>query len=146
MKKVLVLALFCMAAVSSKAALFITNNTSCPISMSIRGHDQGHPGGCGLQSVEVLVPANSSTAYNNVTSLNSTPGWQGGAMAVTTGGTSVWGWDGVKFYATSGGTFGGWLGSGCGPSLSVTFPSACSGATVTGTWTTLGSNSFVEFN
>lgn len=142
MKKVLALALLCTAAVSAKAALFITNNTNCPISMSIRGHDSAHPGQCGLQSVEVTAPANGALAYNNVTNLNTSPGWQGGIIAVASGS----GWDGIKFYALSGGAFGGWLGSGCGPVSTVTFPSACGGLTVTGTYTVIGSNTFIEFN
>ncbi|WP_118976605.1 hypothetical protein [Taibaiella koreensis] len=146
MKKVVTMALLCMAAVSSKAALFITNNTACPISMSIRGHDANHTGQCTLQSVQVTVGAGGSLAYNNVASLNTSPGWQGGLMAVTTGGPTVWGWDAIKYFAVSGGVFGGGLGSGCSSPTSVTFPSACGGATVTGTWTTVGSNTFIDFN
>lgn len=146
MKKVLALGLLCMAAVSSKAALFITNNTLCPINMSIRGHDINNATQCGLQSWEVTAASGSSLAYNNVTSLNVTPGWQGGIIAVTTGGTAAWGWDNVKFYAASGGVFGGALGSGCGPVYSIIFPSACGGSTVTATWTTIGGNTFVDFN
>lgn len=146
MKKVLALGLLCMAAVSSKAALFITNNTGCPISMSIRGHDFNYNTQCELQSWEVTVAGNSSLAYNNVTSLNVTPGWYGGITAVTTGGTAVWGWDAVKFYATSGGVFGGQVGSACSPVSSITFPNACGGNTVVATWTTIGGNTFVDFN
>lgn len=146
MKKVLALGLLCMAAVSSKAALFITNNTACPINMSIRGHDANHTSECTLQSFEVTVAAGGSLAYNNVAALNTSPGWQGGITAVTTGGTSVWGWDAIKFYSQTGGNFGGGLGSACSSPTSVTFPSACGGATVTGTWTTFGGNTFVDFN
>lgn len=145
MKKVLTLALLCMGALSSKAALFISNNTGCPVSMSIRAHDFNH-GPCALQSVEVAVGSGASVAYNNVTSLNMVPGWQGPTTAVLTGGTTVWGWDAVKFYAVSGGAFGGHLGSGCGASTSLTFPSACGGSTVTATWTVVGANIFVDFN
>lgn len=136
MKKLLLLACGSLLALSSRAALFITNNTACDIYILIQAHDVNHVT-CAMQSNRFLVAAGSSMAFNNVTSLNTTPGWQNGPAVVTGSG-----WDSALF---GGASLGGNLGTNCGASTSITIPNGCGTSTVTATWTTLGGNTFIDF-
>lgn len=135
------------AASQAKAALYINNNTNCDLTMELYAHDFNHST-CGLQSNWFVMPGNSSIAYNNVTTLNTTaPFWINGP-AVLTGGTAAWGWDATKFYFTvSGGS--GVIGSGAGSCISNTstvMPGACNGANVTVTWNTFSGNTIIDIN
>lgn len=126
-----------LLALSSRAALFISNNTNCDIYIVLQAHDMNH-GTCLLQSNRFLVPANTSVAYNNVTSLNVTPAWQNGPAVITGSG-----WDSALF---GGATLGGNLGPNCGATTSITIPGGCGAATVQADWSGIGSNTFIDFN
>jgi hypothetical protein len=144
--KLFIAVLLVAAATQAKAALFINNNTNCDLKMELYAHDLNH-GICGLQSNWFLMGANSSVAYNNVATINTTsPFWVNGP-AVLTGGTSVWGWDATKFYFTVT-SFSGVVGASgsCIPSGTTTIPGACAGTNVTVTWTTLGSNTIIDID
>lgn len=144
MKKILILLLLSFCTAHVQAALFISNNTGCTVPVIVKAHDIAHPT-CGLQSNTIMLPPGVVTVYQDVTSLNLSPGWMGSVMASISGGPSVWGWDAVAF------TFpmlSSQVGppSGCAAGYSFTYPNACSGNPVTVTWTAIGANSFVEFN
>jgi hypothetical protein len=145
MKKLIIFVFLAMiAAVKGNAALFINNNTSCRVIVEVFAHDANH-GICGLRSGRIVLEAGASVAYNNVTSLNTTPGWNG-QTATIAGGTSVWGWDGAIFNGTGGGGIGN-PGS-CFSTSTLTVPNACvPPANVTATWGPLGTgNTLLEFN
>lgn len=125
-----------LLAFSSRAALFITNNTSCDVYIVLQAHDQNH-GTCSLQSNRFIVPAGTSQAFNNVTSLNVTPGWQSGPAVITNSG-----WDSALF---GGASMGGNLGPNCGGSTSFSITNGCGTATVPVDWTVVGSNTLITF-
>ncbi|WP_157977282.1 hypothetical protein [Taibaiella helva] len=136
MKKLFMIACCSLLVLSSRAALFITNNTACDVYIVLQAHDQNH-GTCLMQSNRFLVAAFGSQAFNNVTSLNTSPGWQNGP-AVTTGS----GWDSALFGGVS---IGGNLGPNCGGSTSITVPNGCGTTTVQADWYTIGGNTFIDF-
>lgn len=142
MKKLLFTLFFSAAVVSAQAAIFINNNTDCDVLFFLYAHDASNPG---LTSNTITISAHSSVAYNNVSSLNITPGWSSGVMATTTGGVTSWGWDCAKFEFPLSGASGG-FGVNCGDGTHVVFANACLGNTVDATWTVAGSNTFVDFN
>lgn len=101
MKKVLTVLLLSIATFSAKAALFINNNSLCPVVLVFYAHDINNAGSCSYYSTRLNVPAGTSVAYNNVTNINSPGlGWYqpgvGSATLVTTGS----GWDAVLIYST----------------------------------------------
>lgn len=126
-----------LLAFSSRAALFITNNTGCDVYIVLQAHDQNH-GTCILQSNRFIVPAGTSMAFNNVTSLNTSPGWQNGLAVITNSG-----WDSALFGSASSMT--GNLGPNCGGSTSFSFTNVCGAATVPVDWTVVGSNTLITF-
>lgn len=142
MKKLLIAAACLLATTASKAALFITNNTGCSADLMLRAHDANNPGTCAYYSL-FTIGATSSLAYNNVTSLNTTPGWTlvgttGFTNMVTTGSA----WDGCYV------TFPGFT-AGVGAPLACTQASSVTGSsttcgTITVTWTIIGSNVFLD--
>lgn len=138
MKKLLMIACCSLLAVSSRAALFITNNTGCDVYIVMHAHDQTH-GTCNLISNRFPVYATSSQAYNNVTSMNAVPGWQNGpAVNIAAG------WDSADFGGVS---LGGIVGSAtCGGSGSITIPNGCGTSPVQVDWYTIGGNTFIDFN
>jgi hypothetical protein len=135
MKKLFMIGCCSLLALTSKAALFISNNTNCDVYIVIQAHDQNH-GTCLLQSNRFVVPANTSLAYNNVTSMNTSPSWQNGPAVVTASG-----WDSALFGGAAG---GGNLGSNCGGSTSI--PTNCNGTAGQADWTVIGGNTFIDFN
>lgn len=145
--KVFAALLLIAASSQARAALFINNNTGCDLTMELYAHDFNHPT-CVLHSNWFVIAANSSLAYNNVTTLNTAPPFWINGPAVLTGGTAAWGWDATKFYfsAAAGGGSGviGATGS-CVPNTSTIIPGAC-GSNVTVTWTPMGSNTIIDIN
>ncbi|WP_118976602.1 hypothetical protein [Taibaiella koreensis] len=144
MKKILILLLFSLGTMSAKAALFLINNTPCTIPVVVKAHDIAHTI-CGLQSNTILLPPGAVITLQDVTSLNTSPGWMGSALASTSGGTAAWGWDAVAFTFTM---LSSQVGppTGCASSYSFTAANACSGNPVTVNWVVIGANSLVEFN
>ncbi len=126
-----------LLALSSRAALFITNNTGCDVYVLIQAHDANH-GTCLMQSNRFLVAAGTSQAYNNVTSLNTSPGWQNGPAVVAGSG-----WDSALF---GGASLGGNLGPNCGGTTSITIVNGCGTSTVQADWTAIGANTLIDFN
>lgn len=144
MKKLILAASILVFGTQAKAALFINNNTSCPLNVTIFAFDPTHPGCWGLQSNLITLGANSSVSYNTVATLNTVaPMWYGGATASTAGGPTTWGWNAAKCFFTGGG--GGSVGvSTCSVPPSVT-TTAC-GNSVTLSWQSFGNNILVEAN
>ncbi|WP_118953233.1 hypothetical protein [Taibaiella helva] len=146
MKKLLLAASLFALGAQAKAALFINNNTGCPLNITMFAFDPAHPGCWGLQSNLITLGPSSSVSYTTVATLNTTaPFWYGGAMASISGGPTTWGWNAAKTFFTGGG--GGSVGvASCGVPASVT-STAC-GTSVTLTWTPLpGTNNIlVEAN
>lgn len=146
MKTLLIALLLSLPALSTKAALFISNNTGCIMVVIVYAHDLNH-GICGLESGRLQLAPGSSAAFNNVATVNTTiPFWQNGQTATTAGGTSVWGWDGAV--VTNGGTMWAQIGNpgSCFTATSVISPNACSGSSVQSDWYTVGSNTFIDIN
>lgn len=137
MKKLLMIACCSLLALTSKAALFINNNTGCDIYIVMHAHDLTHST-CNLLSNRFPVYANTSQAYNNVTSMNITPGWQNGPAVITGSG-----WDAADF---GGASLGGILGVNCSGSTSITIPNGCGTLPVQATWVTIGGNTFIDFS
>ncbi|WP_118953228.1 hypothetical protein [Taibaiella helva] len=147
MRKLFIALLLSLSAVGAKAALFITNNTSCIMVVVIRAHDLNH-GICGLESGRLQVDPGTSAAFNNVATINTTnPFWINGQTATTSGGTAVWGWDAATVVSL-GGTMWAEIGNpgSCFPTASVTTPNACGTNSVTADWTVMGSNTFIDIN
>lgn len=143
MRTFLVAVLVLLSFTGAKAALFINNNTNCPVVVEIYAHDLNH-GFCGLHSGRIYMPPMSSLSFNNVADLNASPGWQG-QTAVTTGGPGVWGWDGAAFNGAGGGLIGNT--STCFSTDNMTVPNGCIPvANVTAAWTVIGSNVLLEFS
>ncbi|WP_118976598.1 hypothetical protein [Taibaiella koreensis] len=146
MKKLFIALALLLSAAGAKAALFITNNTSCIMVVIINAHDANH-GICGLASGRLQLAPGSSAAFNNVATLNTTaPGWQNSQTATTAGGTTVWGWDAA--IVTNGGIMWAQIGNtgSCSPTASVITPNACNGNSVTAAWSVLGGNTFIDIN
>ncbi len=141
MKKLLGLLLCCSAVLPAKAALFISNNTSCPVTIYLYAHDAVSPS---LNANAITLAGFSAVAYNNVTSLNASPGWLYGYMATLTGPLTP-GWDCFKFVIPSSGVSSG-VGITCGSPSPQTYTNACGGQPVTVTWTDIGGNTLVNFN
>lgn len=145
MKKLILFVFIAMiAAFKGNAALFITNNTGCDVTLILYGHDVNNPGPCACYTTRLPVAGGTSFAYNNVTSAN-TLGWyqfgpSGGAVTMVNISS---GWDGV------GVLFGGFMANignpgSCASTTSYTATSG--GCTITATWTVVGSNVFVDIN
>ncbi len=118
MKKLFALLCLSGAAVSTHAALFVTNNTSCIISVQVYAHDANLPASCSYYTWFKVNPA-SSDAYNNVTSLNgSGAGWRltsVGPSGYTTMITAGSGWDAATFD----------VGTASSPSVIIGNPGTC---------------------
>lgn len=144
MKTLLMAVLLLLPFTGARAALFINNNTNCPVVVEIYAHDLNHST-CVLHSGRIYMAANTAISFNNVASLNTAPGWQG-QIAVTTGGTAVWGWDGAAFNGAGGGLIGNT--SACFTTDNMTVPNGCIPvANVTATWTVIGpGTAILEFN
>jgi len=144
MKKLILAASLLVPGAGAEAALFINNNTDCTVYVQVYAHDLNH-GTCGLISGRVTVLPNSSAAFNNVTNLNTTPGWMG-QTAVTTGGTTVWGWDGAAFNGSLGGLIGNTAACFSTDVLTVPDNGCVPSASVTATWTSINSTTaIIEF-
>lgn len=142
MKKLLASLLLVSAAVSAKAAIFITNNTDCDVQFFLYAHDAVNSS---LTSQMFTITALNSVAFNNVSSLNTSPGWFGGVSATTTGGPTVWGWDCCKFAIPASGVSAG-VGVTCGSASPQTYTAACTGLPVTLSWVVVGANTYVSFD
>ncbi|WP_118976597.1 hypothetical protein [Taibaiella koreensis] len=144
MKKLILAASLLALGAQAKAALFLNNNTNCSVIVQVYAHDLNH-GTCGLLSGRIVVAPMSAVSFNNVTNLNTTPGWLG-QTAVTTGGTTVWGWDGITFNGSGGGPIGNT--TACFTTDNLTVPNGCIPvANVTATWTAVSSSTaVVDFN
>ena len=145
MKKILMCAALAVATVHAHAALFVNNNTNCDVSLEVYANDANDPQVCAYFTW-FKIPANTSQAHNNPSSLNWS-GWLKTANGLNTpvgpmlaGGT----WDAAsadRFPATP---QVGRAGS-CAPGTSLTVPTAGCGYTIT--WTSLGGNNvLVEIN
>ncbi|WP_162903379.1 hypothetical protein [Taibaiella koreensis] len=146
MKTLLIALLLSLSAIGAKAALFITNNTSCIMIVMIYAHDQNH-GTCGLESGRLQINPGGSAAFNNVATINTTnPFWQNGQTATTAGGTTVWGWDAA--IVNNGGPMWAQIGNpgSCFPTASVATLNACGTNTVTADWMVMGGNTFIDIN
>jgi hypothetical protein len=144
MKTLLIALLLSLSAVSAKAGLFISNNTSCTMVVVIYAHDLNH-GICGLASGRLQLDPFTSAAFNNVATLNTTaPGWQNGQTATTTGGTTVWGWDAAGVYSTLAMLAQVGNPGSCYPTASVVAPNACVGGSVQTDWYVVGNNTFLD--
>ncbi|PSK94221.1 hypothetical protein [Taibaiella chishuiensis] len=151
MKSVLAFLVLAVATFSANAAIFINNNTTCEAVLVLKAHDINSPGICSYYSSRFPVAANTSMAFNNVTSLNTPggPGWfsyiNGSASLVTTASA----FDAVTIYY--GDLFGainfdiGSTGT-CAPS--TTFSGSYPGCSLTNaSWTNLGGgNILLELN
>lgn len=107
MKKVLTLLGLAVAGFSANAAIFINNNTNCEAVLVLKAHDNNAPATCSYYSSRFPVAANTSVAFNNVTSLN-TPGGPGWFSYVNGSSTMIQagsGFDAVTVYY--GNLFGG---------------------------------------
>jgi len=144
MRTFLIALLLSLPAIGAKAALFITNNTNCSVTVTIYAHDQNHSV-CGLESGRLQLAAGESAAFNNVATLNTTlPGWQNGQMATTAGGAAVWGWDGA--FVTNGSILWAQIGrtGSCFPIPVLVTPNACGTSSVTTAWQAVGGNAFLD--
>lgn len=103
MKKLCFLIIMALLGMQAHAALIITNNSNCTIQVRVMAHDANHTGSCALRSNVITLIPGDFAMFSNVSSLNTAPGpgWDGGAMAATTGGATVWGWDAVECYGLS---------------------------------------------
>lgn len=146
MKKLFIFTFLAMAAaLSGHAALFVNNNTNCTVVFQVYAHDFNH-GTCGLVSGRVVLGPMQSTSFNNVTNLNTTPGWLNGQTAVTTGGTAAWGWDGTAFNGSLGGQLGNTTACFSTNTLTVPNNGCLPVAPVTANWSSLGAtNTLLEF-
>lgn len=137
MKTILFLPLLFLVAIQSRAALYINNATYCVNTVVVYAFDVNN-GTCMLRSEVITLQPQTAIAYNNVTSLNVAPGWQGGVIAVTTG---PWGWNGAEINGSPSWSVGG-TGS-CFATSTLTMPTLC-GDAMQATWTMIGSNTFLE--
>ncbi len=132
---------------SAHAGLHIYNNTPCKIRVTVFAFDFNHPGCTALQSYPVVIGPYFSVSYNDVTALNSSPGWLGGVMATVAGGAASWGWHVVKAYdftSSGGGVSVG--ASSCFFVNAATVPGGCGQGNVTVTWSGAGNNVSVGIN
>lgn len=97
MKKLLFFVVMAVLGIQAHAALFITNNSNCTIQVRVRAHDANNTGPCALRSNVITILPGGFEIITDVSTLNTIPGWQGGTMATTAGGTTVWGWDAVEY-------------------------------------------------
>ena len=145
MKRFLMIALMGLLSSGAQAALFINNNTNCTYEGYIVAYDINVPG-CVMHTNPMIIPPISSFAYNNVSSLNVSPGWGGGYMATTAGGAGSWGWRSFLFNF-QGSTVGGTVGDlTCTTTNMVTVPNVCQGSgNVVVTWLP-GANVVIDIN
>jgi hypothetical protein len=146
MKQFLIIVLLALLSNGARAALYINNNTGCTYQAFVIGYDINVPG-CTMHTNPMTIAPLASYAYNNVSSMNLSPGWGGNYMATTTGGSAAWGWRSFLFNF-QGSTIGGTVGDlSCTTTATVTVPNVCAGfGTVTVTWTSFGGNVFVDIN
>lgn len=137
MKTLLLLPLLFLMAIQSRAALYINNATYCVNQVVIYAFDPNNAT-CMLQSQVITLQPQTAIAFNNVTSLNVTPGWQGAVIAVTTG---AWGWNGAVINGSPAWSVGG-TGS-CFTTSTLTMPTLC-GDPMQATWMMVGTNTFLE--
>lgn len=145
MKKLFVFLLLAVAAVNARAAIFINNNTTYSVTLTLWAHDANNMGSCSYYCNRFFVAGGTATAYNNVTS----PGlvwsqpWQIPATLVTAGSA----WDAIDIvpsiealsYATIGNP--GTCASG------TTYSASAAGYSINATWTYLGGgNVLVDIN
>lgn len=147
MRKILLFVLLALTTVSSRAALYINNNTTSQIVLRLHAHDVNNPASCAYYSTRLNIDANYAGAYNNVTNLNAPggPGWylpSSGAIMVTTGS----GWDAATVWW---GTLGqiGIIGPGSCATSGNTVTATIGSTTITVTWTPLpGGNVLIDIS
>ncbi len=101
MRKLTMMLLLSIATFSAKAALFINNSSSCMVVLVIYGHDANNLGPCAYYSTRLDVPAGSSFAYNNVTSLNAPGlGWNQWGVGAVTAVLPSSGFDAIQIWST----------------------------------------------
>ncbi len=142
MKKLFASILLAGAALSSNAAIFINNNTTCEAVLVLKAHNATNTAVCAFYSSRFPVAAGTSVAYNNVSNLNSPggPGWFSpttGSVTLTAPGST---WDAVTvYYGDMFGAINFDIGSAgtCAPSSS--FSGSFPGCSLTSaTWTNIG--------
>lgn len=142
----MIIALLASLSYGAKAALFISNNTACTFQGIIVAYDINTPG-CIMHTNPMTILPGAAYAYNNVSSMNASPGWGGGYMASTVGGTTAWGWRSFLFNfqgSSVGGTIGDLV---CTTTNTVTVPNVCLGSgNIIVTWNTYMGNTYIEFN
>lgn len=141
MKKLYFLIVMALLGIQAHASLIITNNSTCTIQVRVRAHDANHTGACALRSNLITIPP-GFVMYTDVSTLNTGPGWEGGATATTAGGTSAWGWDAVE-YSGVGSMIVGHPGT-CAPGVSDAALDPC-GADVGAYFYVVGSNTVADF-
>lgn len=145
MRKLTMMLLLSIAALSAKAALFINNSSPCPVVLVFYAHDANNMGACSYYSTRLEVPAGTALAYNNITNLNFPAlGWYymvGGTGAATVVAPSS-GWDAVQIWSTdpNGPQTIGNPGS-CATSTVYSAPTAS--CPFTATWTPAGGNNIL---
>jgi hypothetical protein len=146
MKHFLTIALLALLSYRAQAALYINNNTTCIFQGFVVAYDINTPG-CIMHTNPMTIASGTSYAYNNVSSMNVSPGWGGNYMASITGGPGTWGWRSFLFNF-QGSTVGGTVGDlFCTTTATVTVPNVCLGSgTVTVTWVLIGTNIFIDIN
>jgi hypothetical protein len=142
MKQLFLFVVMAFIGLQARAAMIITNNSNCTIQVRVLAHDANNPGVCALRSNLITIAAGDFEMFANVSSLNAVPGWQGGTVAVTTGGTAVWGWDAVEYFGVTNMTIG--LPGSCAISVSASAEDLC-GADVSAFMYVIGSNTVADF-
>lgn len=101
MRKLTMMLLLSIATFSAKAALFINNSSSCPVTLVIYGHDANNTSACAYYATRLTVPAGAALAYNNVTSLNAPVlGWHQSGVGAVTAVLPSSGFDAVQIWST----------------------------------------------
>ena len=142
MRKLTMMLLLSIATFSAKAALFINNSSSCPVTLVIYAHDANDLSPCAYYSTRIDVPAGSSLAYNNVTTLNAPVGWhQWGVGAITTVLPSS-GFDAVQIWSSDP-TGPHTIGNPGTCATGTTYNAATASCPFTASWTPLGGSNIL---
>ncbi|WP_162903380.1 hypothetical protein [Taibaiella koreensis] len=142
LKKLFFLVVMALLGIQANAALIITNNSNCTIQVRVRAHDINNTGACALRSNLITIAPGDFEMFANVSSLNTVPGWQGGTMATTAGGTTAWGWDAVEYNGVTNLIIG--HPGTCAIGISGAAEDPC-GADVGGHFYVVGTNTVADF-
>lgn len=142
MKKLYFFVVMAFLCIQAHASLIITNNSNCTITVRVRAHDANHTGACALRSNVITLAPTDFVIFPDISSLNTVPGWEGGATATTAGGSSAWGWDAVEYNGV-GNLIVGHPGT-CAVGISGAAQDPC-GADVGAYFYVVGSNTVADF-